>query len=308
MTKPDQRYSDGFWWSNDGLRLHFRDYPASAENAHRPPVICIPGLTRNARDFEAVAARLAGAWRVICVDLRGRGDSAYAKDAMSYVPLTYVQDMEALLRAEKIDRFVSIGTSLGGLITMLLASTRPGRVVGALLNDVGPHIEPAGLARIRDYVGQGRSFPTWMHAAWALSEAQGRVFPGFGISDWLDMAKKTMKVGAGGRIVYDYDMKIAEPFAIPGGEAGVDLWPTLAGLSPVPVLIVRGALSDLFSVDTAQRMLGMLPHGRLLTVANKGHAPSLEEPEVAEAIDTLLADVDAAAPASQLATQLATPG
>lgn len=299
MTKGIQGYSDGFWWSNDGLRLHFRDYPARAENAHRPPVICIPGLTRNARDFENVAARLAGDWRVICVNLRGRGDSAYAKDAMSYVPLTYAQDMEALLHEHRIGRFVSIGTSLGGLITMLLASTRPGRVVGALLNDVGPQIEPEGLARIRDYVGQGRSFPTWMHAARALSEAQGAVFPGNGVSEWLDMAKKTMKVGAGGRIVYDYDMKIAEPFAVPGGEAGVDLWPTLAGLAAVPVLIVRGALSDLFSPATAQRMLEALPRGRMLTVADKGHAPSLEEPEVCTAIDTLLAEVDAAALATQ---------
>ena len=299
MTKPDLPYSDGFWWSNDGLRLHFRDYPARPENAHRPPVICIPGLTRNARDFEQVAAKLAGDWRVICVDLRGRGDSAYAKDPMSYVPLTYVQDMEALLQEQKIERFVAIGTSLGGLITMLLASTRPGRVVGALLNDVGPQIEAQGLARIRDYVGQGRSFPTWMHAARALSEVQGAVFPGNSVSDWLDMAKKAMKVGPGGRIVYDYDMKIAEPFAVPGGEAGVDLWPTLAGLAPVPVLIVRGAMSDLFSVDTAQRMLGVLPQGRLLTVANKGHAPSLEEPEVAAAIATLLGEVDAMALATQ---------
>ncbi|WP_033926612.1 alpha/beta fold hydrolase [Sphingomonas sp. 35-24ZXX] len=294
MSKPDQPYSDGFWWSNDGLRLHFRDYPARPENAHRPPILCIPGLTRNARDFEQVAARLAGDWRVICVDLRGRGDSAYAKDAMSYVPLTYVQDMEALLRAEAIERFVAFGTSLGGLITMLLASTRPGRVVGALLNDVGPQLEPEGLARIRDYVGQGRSFPTWMHAARALSEAQGAVFPGYGVSEWLDLAKKTMKIGAGGRIVYDYDMKIAEPFAVPGGEAGVDLWPAMAGLSPAAVLIVRGALSDVFSEATAQRMLTMLPQGRLLTVENKGHAPTLEEPEVAAAIDDLLTRVDAA--------------
>ncbi|WP_373487865.1 alpha/beta fold hydrolase [Blastomonas sp.] len=297
MTRAAQAYSDGYWWSNDGLRLHFRDYPARQENAARPPIICIPGLTRNARDFENVAARLAGEWRVICVDLRGRGDSAYAKDAMSYVPLTYVQDMEALLRAENIAQFVSIGTSLGGLITMLLASTRPGRVVGALLNDVGPDIDPVGLKRIRDYVGQGRTFPTWMHAARALSEVQGPVFPGYRVSEWLDMAKKTMKVGAGGRIVYDYDMKIAEPFAVPGGEAGVDLWPALAGLAPVPVLIVRGALSDLFSVATADKMLGRLPHASLLTVEGKGHAPSLEEPEVAIAIDALLGRVAQPVPA-----------
>ena len=299
MASDDRGYSDGFWWSNDGLRLHFRDYPAAPENAHRPPIICIPGLTRNARDFERVAERLAGQWRVLCVDLRGRGDSAYAKDPMSYVPLTYVQDMEALLREQAIDRFIAFGTSLGGLITMLLASTRPGRVVGALLNDVGPQLEPEGLARIRDYVGQGRSFPTWMHAARALSEAQAPVFPGYGVSEWLDLAKKTMKIGPGGRIVYDYDMKIAEPFAVPGGEAGVDLWPALGGLAPAQVLIVRGALSDVFAQATAERMLGVLPHAQLLTVANKGHAPTLEEPEVAEAIGRLLAQVDAAALATQ---------
>jgi len=228
---------------------------------------------------------------VLCVDLRGRGDSAYAKDPMSYVPLTYVQDIEALLRDLKIDRFVAFGTSLGGIITMLLASTRPGRVVGALLNDVGPEIDPAGLRRIREYVGQGRSFPTWMHAARALAETQAAVFPGFGVSEWLDMAKKTMKLGPGGRIVYDYDMRIAEPFAIPGGEAGVDLWPAFAALAPAPVLIVRGALSDLLSAATAETMLARLPHGRLVTVAGKGHAPTLEEPEVAAAIDALLADL-----------------
>lgn len=288
MTAKSEKYIDGYWWSNDGLRLHYRDYAARPEHADRPPIICIPGLTRNARDFEKVAARLAGEWRVICVDLRGRGDSAYAKDPMSYVPLTYVQDMEALLREKHIERFVAFGTSLGGIITMLLASTRPGRVVGALLNDIGPEIDPAGLRRIRDYVGQGRSFPTWIHAARTLAEVQGDVFPGYQVSDWIDMAKKVMKLSPGGRIVYDYDMKIAEPFAIPGGEVGVDLWPTLVALEHIPVLIVRGALSDLLSESTARRMLEKLPHAELLTVADKGHAPSLEEPEVADAIEKLL--------------------
>ena len=112
-------WSDGYWESSDGLRLHYRDY---AGGASRPPIICIPGLTRNARDFEGVAERLAGEWRVICVELRGRGESAYAKDPMSYVPLTYLQDMEALIAALGLERFVLFGTSLGGLITMLLAA------------------------------------------------------------------------------------------------------------------------------------------------------------------------------------------
>ena len=298
MAAQQKQFIDKFWWSNEGLRLHYRDYPADpalqpANAPARPPIICIPGLTRNARDFEDVAARLAGHWRLICVDLRGRGESAYAKDPMSYVPLTYVQDLEALLIEQTIDHFIGFGTSLGGIITMLLASTRPGRVVGALLNDIGPEIDSEGLLRIRDYVGQGRSFPTWLHAARAVAELQEMAYHDFEISDWLHFSKKIMKLTPGGRIVYDYDMKIAEPFALPGGEAGVDLWPALEGLKDAPTLLVRGEHSDLFSPATAARMLGELPKAELLTVSNRGHAPTLEEPVVQTAIDNLLARVDA---------------
>jgi pimeloyl-ACP methyl ester carboxylesterase len=109
-------WRDGYWWSNDGLRLHYREFPGPAD---RPPILCIPGLTRNARDFEGVAGRLGGAWRVICVDLRGRGESAYARDPMTYVPLTYLQDMEALIRDLALERLILFGTSLGGLVTAL---------------------------------------------------------------------------------------------------------------------------------------------------------------------------------------------
>lgn len=297
MAVHQQQFIDSFWWSQDGLRLHYRDYPADpalqpADQAPRPPIICIPGLTRNARDFEAVAARLAGHWRVICVDLRGRGDSGYAKDPMSYVPLTYVQDMEALLQDQGITQFVAFGTSLGGIITMLLASTRPGRVIGALLNDIGPQIEAEGLLRIRDYVGQGRSFPTWLHAARAMAEQQSAVFQDFELSDWLVFAKKIMKVSPGGRIVYDYDMKIAEPFALPGGESGVNLWPALGGLRDAAMLLVRGEDSDLLSPETAAKMMAQLPKAQMITVARRGHAPTLEEPPVIAAIDALLEQVD----------------
>ena len=112
-------WSDGYWSSADGLKLHYRDY---AGPASRPPIICIPGLTRNARDFEGVADRLAGQWRLICVDLRGRGESGHAKDPQTYVPLTYLQDVEALIAGLELKRFVPPGTSLGGLMTMLAAS------------------------------------------------------------------------------------------------------------------------------------------------------------------------------------------
>ena len=135
-------WSDGYWSSGDGLKLHYRDY---AGEASRPPIICIPGLTRNARDFEGVAARLAGDWRLICVELRGRGESAHARDPMTYIPPVYLQDMEALVSELKLARYVLIGTSLGGLITMLMAATGKQRIAGALLNDIGPELETRGL-------------------------------------------------------------------------------------------------------------------------------------------------------------------
>lgn len=281
-------YADRFWTSRDGLKLHYRDY---AGRDDRPPVICLPGLTRNARDFETLAQRLAGEWRVLCPENRGRGDSAYAKDSATYNPMQYVEDLGALFEEAGIDRFVAIGTSLGGLLTMIMAMTIPDKLAGAVLNDIGPEINPEGLERIRGYVGQGRNFPTWMHAARALEESQESAFPDFTAEDWLAMAKRCMVVGSNGRIVFDYDMKIAEPFSKPGGEAGVDMWPGVDGLAGKPVLLLRGELSDLFKPETLTAMAARLPGCEAVTIPRVGHAPTLDEPESFAAIQRLLAKV-----------------
>ncbi len=282
-------FEDRFWPSRDGLRLHYRDY---AGRADRPVVVCLHGLTRNARDFASLAQRLAGEWRVICPDMRGRGDSAYARDSATYVPLQYVDDVELLLAEQGITRIVAVGTSLGGLMTAILAAKNPGLVAAAVLNDIGPVIDPAGMERIRDYVGQGRSFPTWMHAARALEETQGVAFPNFAVADWLAMAKRVMTLGQNGRIVFDYDMKIAEPFARPVAEQpAVDLWPAFAALRTQPLLALRGALSDLLSEATLAEMAARLPSAEIVTVPGVGHAPTLDEPEAAAAIDRLLARI-----------------
>ncbi|WBH17066.1 alpha/beta fold hydrolase [Sphingomonas radiodurans] len=279
-------WQDVFWWSNDGLRLHAREYPGAADKL---PVLCLPGLTRNARDYDVLARRLAGPRRVLAVDLRGRGESAYARDPMSYVPLTYAQDIAALLADRKIERFVAVGTSLGGIVTMLLAGMLPGRIAGALLNDVGPEIEPAGLARIRGYVGRSSAWPTWMHAARAVQEGNAEVYPDWTIKDWLAMAKRLYRLNNAGRIVLDYDLKIAEPFRVPGNEAGPDMWRALAALRKAPVLVVRGGRSDILTAPVAERMIAALPDAELLTLPDIGHAPTLAEPEVDAAIDRLLA-------------------
>ena len=287
---PD--FADRFWTSRDGLKLHYRDYAArSGGAADRPPLLCLPGLTRNARDFEELAARLSGDWRVLCPDMRGRGDSAYAKDSATYNPMQYVDDVALLLEQAGIARFVAIGTSLGGLMTMAMAMIMPDRIAGAVINDVGPVIEAAGLERIKGYVGQGRSFPTWMHAARAVEETQGAAYPDYEIADWLAAAKRAMVLGSNGRIVFDYDMKIAEPFAKLDPAAQVDLWPGIEGLAGKPVLIVRGALSDLLSAETLVAMQQRMPGAEAVTVPHVGHAPMLGEPEAAAAILRLLARV-----------------
>ena len=278
-------FSDRFWSSRDGLKLHYRDYPGRED---RVPVLCLPGLTRNARDFEGVAERLAGEWRVLCPDMRGRGDSAYAKDSATYNPMQYVDDIALLLEDQGIARFAVIGTSLGGLMTMVMGMIMPQRIAGAVLNDIGPQIEPAGLARIKDYVGQGRSFPTWMHAARALEEIQGPAYPDYQIGDWLRVAKRLMTLGSNTRIVFDYDMKIAEPLANMDPDNQADLWPGIEGLAAKPVLIVRGTLSDILSQNTLDEMQKRLPQAEVVTIARVGHAPTLDEPEAAAAIERLL--------------------
>lgn len=277
-------WRDGYWWSKDGIRLHYRDYEGDPA---RPPILCIPGLTRNVRDFADLAADLSPDWRLICVSLRGRGESGYARDPMSYVPLVYLQDLEALIDELGLDRFIVFGTSLGGLLTMLLSATGAGRIAGALLNDVGPALEPEGLARIRTYVGKAASFPTWIHAARAIAETNAAAYPGYGIEDWLHMAKRLCRLTPAGRVVFDYDMKIADPMRLPN-EGGFDLWPAFDSLRDAPLLLVRGDRSDLLSTVTTDEMRRRHPGADLVTVEGVGHAPTLAEPAVRAGVARLL--------------------
>ncbi|MGB7407356.1 MAG: alpha/beta hydrolase [Pontixanthobacter sp.] len=296
MHKDDDGngWLDRHWESPDGLKLYFRDYSADGSQRAqlRPPIICMHGLTRNSRDFAKLADRLRGEWRVLVPEMRGRGKSEYADDSSTYNPLAYVQDVQALLEQEGIDRFVAIGTSLGGLMTMMLATMDPDRIAGAVLNDIGPEIDAEGLNRIKDYVGQGRSYPSWMHAARALQEVHNAAHPTFAIEDWLSMAKRNMVVQQNGRIGFDYDMSIADPFNTTDGAAPPDLWPALEALGGRPVLFVRGGLSDLLSTTTIAEMQSRLPDATLATIPDVGHAPLLEEPEAIRAIDDFLARIE----------------
>lgn len=288
----DAAFSEGEWESADGLRLHYRDYADGAQvSAGKPPLLCLHGLTRNARDFEPLAQRFAGEWRLIVPDMRGRGHSEYARDAASYRIGCYVDDVVRLLEQLDCGPVVAVGTSMGGMIAMLMAQTRAWPLAGAVLNDIGPELEPEGVARIRDYVGQGGSFETWMHAARQLAEQGRAVHPDFAIADWLAFAKRVMVVAGNGRIVFDYDMKIAEEFNAPSGGEPIDLWDALRALAGIPALVLGGELSDLLSPATLARMQAELPGLKAVTVPRVGHPPTLAEPRAQQAIAELLAEV-----------------
>jgi pimeloyl-ACP methyl ester carboxylesterase len=281
-------WQDRFWNSEDGLRLHYRDYAGPAD---QPPILCLPGLTRNARDFEAVAARLAGTWRVIAIDFRGRGESEHDPQPANYKPKTYARDVLKLLDQLGIADAVFFGTSLGGLVTMLLAASDPERIAGALINDIGPVVEPVAIDRLRKYVGSGGRWKSWAEAGAAAASINRLAFPHYTAGDWEVFARRLCSERADGGIRPDYDMAIGEAFASNSGAPNFDPWPLLDGLADKPVLIVRGELSDLFSTQTAARMVEMLPKAELVTIPGIGHAPMLDEPEAIAGIDRLLARV-----------------
>jgi pimeloyl-ACP methyl ester carboxylesterase len=281
-------YTDAWYWSLDGLRLHYRDYPGPAG---RPAILCLPGLTRNARDFDVLAARLSPDWRVLCADLRGRGESAYAKDPLTYVPLSYLHDLGQLIADAGVERLIVIGTSLGGVLAILLAAADPGRIAGVVINDIGPVVEENGLARVRANVLRGGSWPTWLHAARDLAARNAAIFPRWKIEDWLVFAHRVGRISNAGRIVVDFDPRIAEPFRLPAAEAGHDLWGAYAALAELPLLTIRGGLSDILSPATLKAMAQRNPKSRTLTLAHIGHAPTLDEAASVKAIDQFLRDI-----------------
>jgi len=281
-------WTDRFWYSAEGLRLHYRDYEGPRD---KPPILCIPGLTRNAKDFEPVADRYAGDWRVITVELRGRGLSDIDPDPSRYTPHYYVADLLKLLDQLGIADAVFFGTSLGAICTMLLASTDADRIAGAMLNDIGPEIDQAGIDRIGGYVGRDVKFENWGEAIAALTERNRDVFPKWSPGEWERFTRRIMAEAPDG-IRFQYDMRIAENFrAATEGPQGAN-WHLYEALAGRPVLILRGRRSDLLSAKVADRMVERLGgDAELVTVPDAGHAPSLEEPEAQAAMDRLLGRV-----------------
>jgi pimeloyl-ACP methyl ester carboxylesterase len=278
------RYEDRYFTVRDALTLHYRDYPGAAD---KPPILCLPGLTRNSRDFAEFAERYSPRFRVLALEFRGRGDSQYDPLPMRYNPLTYASDVIELLDQLGIERVIFVGTSLGGLVTMTIAAMAPQRIAATILNDIGPDVDTSGIDRILSYVGNNRRFKSWDAAADAIAANYGASFDRYAHDDWVKMAKRNCRE-ENGEICFDYDMAIAEPFKVSGPTPRVDMWPLFQTLARKPVLVVRGAKSDLLTSETAAKMQDVAPDAKFAVVEGVGHAPELNEAEAVAAIDEFL--------------------
>jgi pimeloyl-ACP methyl ester carboxylesterase len=281
-------WTDRHFTSADGLRLYYRDYPATEPG--RVPVLCLPGLTRNCRDFEATALRMQRTRRVLSPDLRGRGRSQYDPNLMNYHPGTYLGDLARLLAQAGVDRVILFGTSLGGILSMLMAAATPAVPVAVILNDVGPEVAPAGLQRIASDVGRHAPVHNWREAADQMRAMYGVALPDASDADWMAFARRSYSE-VDGVPVLDVDRGVGDAVrAAPAGTAP-DLWPLYGALKPLPTLAIRGELSDVLSVATFDRMQREKPDLRRLTVARRGHPPLLDEHECVAAIDAFLAEL-----------------
>ena len=279
-------YSDVHYEGQDGLHLYARDYQRDDAPL---TILCMHGLTRNSADFEDLARHLHGKYRVIAADQRGRGKSAYDPDPANYHPGTYVGDMFTLLDHLDIPQVVTIGTSMGGLMSMIMCAMQPTRIAGLVINDIGPVVDPRGLARIKGYAGKSEPVASWREAAEQVREINVAAFPDNGPDDWMRFARRTFRENDQGIPVLDYDAAIAKPLdeaqdtAVPP-----DLWPAFEATRGRPVLVIRGENSDILAPETADQMCARHEGCTLVTIPGRGHAPMLDEPEALQAIGAFL--------------------
>jgi len=283
-----------FITAQDGLRLHARAYAAHTQVAL--PVVCLPGLARTCEDFHVLANASPGnpnhPRRVLALDYRGRGRSDYDRNERNYNVSVELADILAVVTALGVGPAVFVGTSRGGILAMLLAVTRPGAIAGVVLNDIGPVIETRGLVRIKSYVGKLPQPKTFEDGAELLRRLFGAQFPKLTPEDWMGFSRRSFKE-AGGALVPTYDVKLGKTLAgIDLKRALPPLWKEFEALARVPVMVVRGANSDVLSAATVAAMCARRPDIDCLEVPDQGHAPLLAEDESIRRIGAFLARCD----------------
>lgn len=276
-----------FFKTTDGLNIFYRDFGAQNDGT---PVICLPGLTRNSRDFDDLAMYLSNRRRVLTIDFRGRGFSDYDEHWENYHPGTYVADVWTLLDALDVDKVIVIGTSLGGLCAMAMSLQHPERIAGVVMNDVGPEINPAGLARVQEYTGRLGPVSSWEEAAQQAKEIYGDWLPGLDDDDFLALARRGYREDDIGVPRLDFDTNIGRAVREVGPQKG-DPWELFRALEAKPVTLLWGTMSDILTEDIVDKMKVAKPDLEVVPISNRGHVPLLDEPESIEAIDAFLEKV-----------------
>lgn len=295
MPEPaGELWQDLTYASFDDLRLNVRHYKAPAAKSRS--VICLPGLTRNSRDFHRLAtylSRYAEKPRdVYCFDYRGRGRSQYDRNWRNYVPYIELLDILDFLTINGLHKVGIVGTSRGGIIAMLMAALRPTAMGPVVLNDIGAVIETRGLARIINYVRRMPNPRSWPDAVMIVREINERAFPNLTDAEWEEMARAIFDERKG-RPVRAYDRRLARAVGrIDLSRPVPDLWPQFIALGQVPALVIRGANSDVLSAETLEAMIERHPNLRTVTVPDQGHAPLLKDQDTVEAIASFFAAND----------------
>lgn len=298
-------FTEHHYRSKDGLFLYYREYGGGEKL-----VLCLHGLTRNSKDFHKLAEHLSPKYRVISVDVRGRGQSDRDPRSIRYNPAQYVKDVWTLLDLLQLQKVTVIGTSMGGLMAMIMADQQPQRLRGVVINDVGPELPHAAITRIMSYAGKYPPAQDWEEAAQQVKAAYEIAMPDMPMDFWREFVKLSYRVNDQGRPEPDMDPAIGNTLRNPPaavkwlqwanrkgwvrrvGGAFIDPWDSFHKVT-MPCLLVQGAISDVLPNEIVRKMQVAQPHMQLVKVANRGHAPLLDEPEALAAIDRFLDEVHA---------------
>ena len=300
---PKMNYSEHRYSSKDGLSLYYREYGSGDD-----VIICLPGLTRNSKDFDDLATHLAAEYRVLCLDLRGRGQSEHDPKWRHYHPGTYARDTWTLLDKLAVRKFIIIGTSLGGLLAMIMSAQQRARIKAIVMNDIGPEIDPVGYDRILGYVGIKPVINNWQDAAARCKLMSSKAIPDMPDEYWDKFARKIYRENKQG--IPELDMDLSIGVAMRKGlklaqilttmrkigllkrikDVFIDPWDSFRTIN-MPCLVIRGELSDILSENILDRMFVVKPDLNHALIPNRGHAPMLDEPESLVAIDSFLASL-----------------
>ena len=280
-------FAEKYYQSQDGLNLYYREYGSEGDAC---PLLCLSGLTRNSADFHSFAERYSKNRKVYALDYRGRGKSDRDTDYKNYNPQVYLGDIHSFLTSVGIERALFVGTSLGGLMTMVMAGFAKNFVAGAILNDVGPEVDKSGGARILGYVGKDVRFASLEEAAEKQKEQYVGAYPDLSDEDWLGQANTTFTYDEEAKnYCLNYDLNLSKALAEQlNSDEPVDLWPFFRALGDIPTLAIRGALSDVLSDTVFMRMKSENPNMETVVLKNRGHVPLLNEPELLPVLDKFI--------------------